>query len=67
MFFVNIKVKYPQIYKFSFTNFFYNLIGPSSQTKLWLEFCLTAWANQGPSSKILSLQKFCMTSLFLIV
>ena len=41
-----------------------SLIGQSSQTKLWLEFCLTAWANQVPSSKIMSLQKFRMTSLF---
>ena len=40
------------------------LIGPNSQTMLWLEFCPTAWANKGPSSLIMSLQKFRMTSLF---
>ena len=38
-----------------------------AQTILWLEFCLTDWANQGPSSKIMSLQKFRMTSLFCII
>ena len=26
------------------------LIGKSNHTNLWLEFILTAWTNQGPSS-----------------
>ena len=28
------------------------------------QFCATAWANQGPSSQILSLHKFRLTSLY---